>query len=202
MNKDLFNSAAKWALVLGLLMSCSRVYETKVLISGELSQFAWLTFEWLGSVAAYFYIIYLASKRRGDLVMAEHPEVGYSVRNIINYSVTISAMAAVIVGVTSHIYVVNEIGGYGEYAQLSADSLMKVISEVDVSQDMTEFYASSTETIRQSGENPPSIFSTTISMVANYIIAGFAVGGIIGLFTKRLPQQPDNNDQNEQSNEQ
>lgn len=191
MNRDMFNSAAMWALLLGVLMSASRIFETKVLISGELSQFAGLTIEWIGSVAAYIYLIYIATKKRGDVVMSEHPEMGYSVRMIINYSVIISAMAAVIVGISSHIYVVNMIGGYGEYAQLSADSLMKVISEVDVSQDMTDFYASSTETIRQSGENPPSIFSTTISMVANYIITGFAIGGIIGLFTKRKPQQPE-----------
>ncbi len=188
MNRDMFNGAAKWALLLGVMMSCSRVYETKVLISGELSQFAWLTIEWVASVAAYIYIIYVATKRRGDVLMSDSPEMGYPMRLIINYSIIISAMAAVIVGIVSHIYVDNVIGGYGEYAALSADSLMNVISQVDVSQDMTEFYEKSTDTIRESAENTPSIFTTTISMVANYVISGFVIGCIVGLFTRRKPE--------------
>ncbi len=188
MNKELFNSAAKWALLLGVVMSASRIFETKVLISADLTQFALLTVEWLFVLGLYFYIIFRASKSLGNDVMAATPERGYKMRDVMNYSVLISAMAAVIVGVSSHIYVVNVIGGYGEYAQLSADSIMKVISEVEVSQEMNDFYATSTESILKSGENPPSIFSTTISMVANYIISGFVVGAIIGLFTKRNPE--------------
>ncbi len=190
MNKELFNSAAKWALLLGAIMSLSRMYETKVLISGDLVKFAMLTVEWIVVVLIYFYIIFRASKSQAKSVMETMPERGYKVRDVMNYSVLISAMAAVIVGVSSHIYVVNVIGGYGEYAKLSAESIMKVISEVEVSQEMTEFYASSTDSILKAAENPPSIFSTTISMVANYIIAGFVVGGIIGLFTKRKPELP------------
>lgn len=191
MNKTLLNSAAKWALVLGALMSASRIYETSVMVSGDLMKFAFLTVEWFVAAALYIFIIYKANKVEARKAPAE---VGYTLRQSFNYSVLISALAGIIVAISSHIYVVNELGGYASYAVQSAESLLSVIREVDASPELVEFYEESAKTIRESGENPPSIFGSVISMVANYIIVGFITALITGFFTRRRPASNTNSE--------
>ncbi len=184
MKKEIFNSAAKWALLLGVVMSASRIYEASVMVSGDMMRFATMTLEWIAAVVIYFWIIYKANKSEARKAL---PEQGYSMRQSLNYSILISALAAVIIGVASHIYVVNVIGGYTNYALQSAESMITVIREAKLSGDLLEFYEKNIEAIRQAGDNPPSFLSTVISMVANYVIVGFFVGLITGLFTRRRP---------------
>lgn len=189
MNKAMLNSAAKWALLLGVLMSVSRIYETSVMVSGELMKFAFLTVEWFVASAIYIYIIYKANKIESLKAPAE---VGYTLRQSFNYSVLISALAGLIVAIASHIYVVSELGGYASYAEQSAESLLSVIREAEASPEIVAFYEQSAQTIRESGETPPSIFGTILSMVANYVIVGFVMALITGFFTRRRPQQNSN----------
>ncbi len=186
MNKELFNSAAKWALLLGVCMSLSRIFEAQVLMSGEITKFAFLTFEWIGALLLYVYIVYRATKSRVEFVMSEMAERGYRLGQVVNYSILVSALAAVIIGVSSHIFVVNFVGGYDVYAERSAESILSVVRDVEVSDELLELYETSAETIRESGKSTPNIVSTMISMVANYIISGFIVGLIVGIFTRRM----------------
>lgn len=184
MNKEYINSAAKWGLLLGLILSVSRIYEAGVMISGDMMKFAMLTFEWFAVLLLYIYIIYRASKLRSQSVDPAH---GYTFRQALNYSILISAFAGIIVGVSSHIHVVNVIGGYDVYAMKSVESIVSVMQEANVEQSIKEMYESGLESVKTIGENPPSIFSTVLSMVANYIISGFAIGLFVGFRTRRAP---------------
>ncbi len=180
--KEYFNSAAKWGLFLGVVLSLSRVYESGVMISGDMVKFAVLTVEWIAVMLLYIYIIYRANKSRA---MAVDPVVGYPFRTALNYSILISAFAGVIVGITSHIHVVNVIGGYDVYALKSVESIINVLNEANVEESVKEMYNTALESVKTIGENPPTIFSTVLSMVANYVISGFAVGLIAAFFTKK-----------------
>ncbi len=195
MNRDYFNSAAKWGLILGVVLSVSRVYESGVMISGDMMKFVALTFEWIAVLAAYIYVIYKANKQRA---VEADPTVGYPFRGALNYSILISAFAGIIVGIVSHIYVVNVIGGYDVYALKSIDSIVAVLNEANVEDNIVEMYNAGLDSIKGIGENPPSIFSTVLSIVANYIISGFLIGLIVGFFTKRAPITIE---QNSKSNE-
>lgn len=184
MNREYFNNAAKWGLLLGVVLSVSRIYESKVMISGDMMKFVGLTFEWFAVLILYIYVIYRANKQRATEAA---PNVGYPFRVALNYSILISAFAGVIVGITSHIYVVNVIGGYDVYAIESVNSIMSVLKEANVEDDIVAMYNTGLESVKEIGENPPGIFSTVLSIVANYIISGFAIGLIAGFFTKRAP---------------
>lgn len=185
MNREYFNSAAKWGLFLGAFLSMSRIYEANVMISGDIAGFAMLTVEWIVVTALYAYILYKANKIRSREV---DPTVGYPFRSALNYSILISAFAGIIVGAASHIHVANFIGGYDVYAIKSIESITNVLKEANVEQNIQEMYNSGLESVKTIGENPPSLFSTMISMMANYIISGFVIGLIVGYFTKRAPE--------------
>lgn len=185
MNRDFINSAAKWGLLLGAVLSVSRVYESGVMISGDMTKFAILTLEWIAVLILYIYIIVRANRAQAASAL---PENGYTMRQAINYSIMISALAAIIVGIVSHIYTVNVIGGYDVYAKLSVESMRSVLQQADVSSNISALYDEGMQSIEAIGENPPNIFSTTISMVANYIISGLFVGLIAGFFTRRAPE--------------
>ncbi|MFI3247904.1 MAG: DUF4199 domain-containing protein [Rikenellaceae bacterium] len=184
MGREYFNSAAKWGLFLGVILSLSRIYESSVMISGDMVKFAVLTAEWFAVLLLYVYIVYRANKMRAaEFDLSQ----GYSFRSALNYTMLISAFSGVIVGITSHIYVVNVIGGYDVYALKSVESIMKVMSEANVEDGVREMYNTGLESVKTIGENPPTIFSTVLSMVANYIISGFAIGLLMGFITKRAP---------------
>lgn len=196
MKREYFNSAAKWGLFLGIFLSISRIYEAGVMISGDMTKFAMLTVEWIVVAALYVYALYKANKIRSNEV---DPALGYPFRNALNYSMLISAFAGIIVGVASHIHVVNVVGGYDVYALQSIESITNVLKEANVEQNITDLYNSGLESVKAIGENPPSLFSTMISMMANYIISGFFIGVIVGYFTKRSPEIVEQN--NAESNE-
>ncbi len=188
MNTGYFNSVAKWGLILGILLSVSRIYEAEVMISGDITKFAVLTVEWIAVAALYIYILFKVNKIRSK---EADPHLGYPFRTALNYSMLISAFAGIIVGAASHIHVVNVIGGYDAYAMQSITSISNVLKEANVEQNIQELYDAGLQSVKTMGENPPSLFSTMISMMANYIISGFVIGLIVGYFTKKAPIAPE-----------
>ncbi len=181
--RELVNSATKWGLILGVLMSASRIVETNILISGSVSEFMFLTIEWFAAIVVYLLILYRANVQRAA---TRDAEVGYSFRDTLNYSILISIFASFIVAVSSHIYIVNFVGGYAEFADATTTSLNAVIAEagVDVESNaaLLEQSAKATEDIVS---NPPTIFSAVFSGVANYIVAGFFSTLIVFWFVRR-----------------
>ncbi len=183
--KEMLNGAAKWGLILGLLMSASRIFEINIMVSGDLSDFAILSIEWLLAVTAYAYIIYRANCEQ----IAKLPlEVSYGFREVLNYSILISLFASFIVAVSSHIYIMSAVGGYVSYIEQSFESMSRVIAEADLD---TESNSTLMGTLQgefssiDKESSSPNIISAIISSVANYIMAGLLSAIVTFLFVKR-----------------
>ncbi|MFI3306413.1 MAG: DUF4199 domain-containing protein [Rikenellaceae bacterium] len=181
--KEMVNSAAKWGLILGVLMSASRIFETRVLVSGDVSEFMFLTLEWVAASVIYVLILHRANKQRAASRPAEQ---GYAFRDILNYTILISIFASFIVAVSSHIYIVNSIGGYVNFAEATTESLNAVIAEagVDVESNaaLLEQSAKSTESII---DNPPTILTAVLSAMSSYILAGLLTTVALYWFVRR-----------------
>lgn len=193
--KELVNSAAKWGLILGVVMGASRIFETETLVSGGLSEYLLLTLEWFAAMFAYLLIIFLANRQRAA---KSSPEVGYTFRETMNYSVLVSLFAAFIVAVSSHIYITNSIGGYANFAEATTASLNAIIDEAGVEMaSNTELLRQSEKAIEDVAKNPPTIFTALVSSVANYVMAGLLSSMVIYWFVRRKRRDMfDNNNVN------
>ncbi len=191
-NKDILNDIAKWSLILGVVMSISRIVEYKIILSGDVSQFVMLAVEWPASIAAYAFIAYRANKKR---VLSLPKWVAYPLGVAINYTITISVFAAVIVGVCSHIFVMSpEVGGYEALTERSIDAMRSVVEQSNLPESTAEVYDdmfAKAQSSQSDVQRSPSMFSSIFSMVANYILSGFFIGLIVGLFVKRKAQVAD-----------
>ncbi|MFI3258550.1 MAG: DUF4199 domain-containing protein [Rikenellaceae bacterium] len=185
--KELANSAAKWGLIVGVLMSASRIYESSVMVSGDASSYVLVSFEWIFSSALFVYLLLRANKQRAN---ATPSEVGYGVRQVVNYTLVISIFASVIVAISSHIYISNVVGGYGLYAERSIESISRVLDEAQVGAEGEQIVEQSLLAAEDIKSNPPTIFTTIFSMVANYIIGAFLTSLIIVWFVRRRPVMP------------
>ncbi len=192
-NKELLNDVAKWGLILGLVMSLSRILEYNMLLSGDVVKFSLLVLEWPLAAGIYFYIILRANKRR----IAILPKwVAYPVGVAINYSMMISIFAAVLVGISSHLFVMSELGGYDVLTERMLVSMESVMSEVDMPEESMETYNQLLGNAESAMSDPeslqsPTIFSSIFTMASNYIISGFVIGLIVGLFVKRRAEVAD-----------
>ncbi len=183
------NESAKWGLLLGLLMSTSRVYEMSQIMSSSINGYVILSLEWLLSIAVYVAILCFACRGRG-----------LRFTQVIHFSMLISIFAGVIVGVVSHIYIVEVLGGYSSYIARSVSSIMGVMSEVQSAvkaQGLTsvsdgqminyfnQFMGDSDRLISEAAINKPTIFSSVFSMSTNYVLSGAVLGSIVGLFIRK-----------------
>ncbi len=203
-NKELLNDVAKWGLLLGVLMTISRILEYNMILSGDVVQVSLLIVEWPLAAAINFYILFRANKhRRSQLPLS----VGYPMRLAINYSIMISIFAAVLVGIASHLYVLTEVGGYAQLMERTISSMRTILDGNDaisesVMDSYNEMLANAEATVNSDdGGQSRNLFSAILSMVSNYIIAGFVNGLIVGFFLKRKPQVADviNKEQDESS---
>lgn len=183
--KDLLNGASMWGLILGLILSISKIIELRGVMSGDVEQFYLLAIEWFVVAVVTIYTLYRANRKRAASMPAE---LGYRFVNTLNYTVLISIFAGAIVGLSSHIYIVNVIGGYDVYASESLVSLTSLYSDFGLEESIAPYLAQIEATIPEMRSNPPSILSSLLSSVSNYIFVGFIVGVLISFFVKRKPE--------------
>lgn len=172
-----------WGLILGVVMSCSRIFEIKTLISGGFKSYMIMTIEWFVAMAVYVYILFKANRQRA----AEMPEeIGYRFGQSLNYSIVISIFAAVIVGIISHIYISNVVGGYDVYAEKSFLAISNIIEESGVEyDDVAGVVEQNMSSVEEIGKNPPSLLSWIMSSMASYILSSFVIGLFIAGITQR-----------------
>lgn len=188
--KELLNSAAKWGLGLGLLMALSRILESKWIISATVSNMTLLTFEWVFVATIYVLAIYRANKLRAA---SQPAEVGYRFSQSLNFTILISIFVAVIVGIASHIYIVNFIGGYDIFLEESISSIVTIMSENDMSNETaTALLDQSRESAELVKSDPPTIIGTIFSTISTYILSGFVVGLGVAALTQRRATQINN----------
>lgn len=187
---DLMNRVAMWGLILGVVMSCSRIFEIKMLITGGLKNYTMMTAEWFVAIFVYAYILFRANQQRSREIPADQE---FRFGQSLNYSIVIAVFAGVIVGITSHIYLTNVVGGYDVYAEKSFQAIVNIIEEADVEySDVEGLVEQNMSSVKAIGENPPSMLSWIMSSVASYILSSFVIGLGIASFTKRKGEVSNN----------
>lgn len=190
--KELFNSATKWGLILGLILSISKIIELRGVVNGGANGYFILFVEWLVVLGVTIYLLYRANRQR---VQSLPIEAGYRLGNVMNYTILISIFAGVIVGISTHIYIVNIIGGYDVYTAKSLTSISALYSEYGVDETLATYLGQIEDSIETMKQNPPSIISSIFSSLSSYIFMGLILSLIITPFVKRKPILNSNNEQ-------
>ncbi|MFR9603376.1 MAG: DUF4199 domain-containing protein [Rikenellaceae bacterium] len=180
--KSFFNEAAKWGLILGVMMGVSRVFEYRLMLSGSVTQYSLLTIEWVVVAVIYALLLYRAVKSRA---VAIYPSVGFSFGRSVNYAVVISMFAAVIVSLASFTYINSVVGGYDLYIGQLVTSVTSVIEEAKVESAVMDMYAETFAELKNTEVATPTIFDTLLSTLSMYILAGTFFGVIVSFFVKR-----------------
>ncbi len=203
-NKEYLNNCAKWGVILGMVMSCSRIIEMKYITSHEEGRFVALSVEYLFASIIYLVAIYQAIKLETKRVLKLDSSQKLRMSFFLNYAIFISILVGLMVGITSHIYINNVIGGYDSYMQQSLDSVLDTISIIknqfseagsaidfgSLDDGVAELRQQSATAIAEFEKNPPSIFTAILSSISDYIVSGFIFGGLFSfIITRKLNQQ-------------
>ncbi len=180
--KGMWNSAAKWGFILGVVMSCSRIFEQSVMLSGEVSKFALLAIEWIFAAILMGAIITKAIKERAAALGSG---VVMRLNQGVNFAILVSIFASIISAGAYYVYVTSQVGGFEVYAHQLVESLTKVISEVEISSDMRSIYLDYFRQIEGSEFSQITMFNIVINTMSNYIIVGAVYGLVISFFVVR-----------------
>ncbi len=181
-NKSFWNEVSKQGLLLGIVMSASKIFEQSIVIYGGIEYSIWVVLEWLLFAALFFVMLYKATQKRAASV---DPMLGFSFIQGINYMVLISAFAAVVVACVYYVYI-NSIVGYDNYI----DSLITIVVNAAESQPIDSSTANMIETLvdQMRTQTQPSIFAVLFNTVFQYAFAALLAGLILAGFISRKPQ--------------
>jgi len=99
--KTFWNEAAKWGVIVGLLLSVSFVVENLITVSGKMWLYYLMMLEWIGVVVLHFWLLLRFAQNRSRLYGAA---VGFTFGQGYGAVMTVSAFAGVIVGVVQEVY--------------------------------------------------------------------------------------------------
>ncbi|MFI3280479.1 MAG: DUF4199 domain-containing protein [Rikenellaceae bacterium] len=181
-DKSFWNEAAKYGLMLGVVMGASKIFEQSLVINGALEYAGWMLLEWFLFATLFFAILYRATKRRADSM---DPALGYSFGQGVNYMMLLSILAAIPVSCLYYVYI-NSIVGYDNYIE----GLISVMVAAAESRPIDATSANMVELLIDQVRSQPqvSIFSTLFSTVIQYAFAGLLAGLILAGFISRKPE--------------
>ncbi|MFI3301547.1 MAG: DUF4199 family protein [Rikenellaceae bacterium] len=192
---NFWNNAAKWGLLIGIIMGSSRILEYGLMLSGEVRNFALLTIEWVVVAVLYVILLYQVAKNRAVQI---YDTVGFSFGQSLNYAMIVSMFASVIVAAMTYVYINSVVGGYSIFIRAFTESAIKVLSETGVEGGIMDMYTDTLTRIDSEGVVEPTIFTTLLSTLSTYILAGIAAGAAVSLVVKSKIKKIFNSGQNEQ----
>ncbi len=181
-NKDFWNDVAKWGVLIGVIMGSSRVLEYGMMLSGDVKIYAMLTFEYAIVAVVYGVLLYHATRNR---VVETYDTLGYSFGRTLNYAMLVSIFASVVVAAMSYVYINSAMGGFNAYMDRLIVSITAVMGEAQMDNSTVEMYLDALEGVQSGDRVEPTIFSTLMSSISSYIMAGAGVGVIVALLVKR-----------------
>ncbi len=181
MDKVFWNDAAKWGLLIGIIMGSSRLLEYSFSMSGDVSRFTLYTFEWIVVAITYSVLLLRAVENRARIV---YKKIGFSIGYCVNYTMVISAFASIIVTALSHIYIESIVGGYMVYVEKFISSVNSVFEQMEIDSSIAELYTTAFNEMKNS-DNVPSLLDMFISNLSTYILSGVVVGFLVSLIAKR-----------------
>lgn len=196
-NKDFWNDVAKWGALIGVIMGSSRVLEYGMMLSADITTYALLTLEYVVVAVLYGVLLYRATLTR---VVTTYDKLGFSFGRALNYAMLISIFASVIVAAMSYVYINSFVGSYAIYLDRLIESITSVMNEAQMDRSMVEMYLNALDDVQSAEQVEPTIFTTFMSSISTYIMAGVGVGAIVSLLVKRYVKKNLSNKE-EQSNE-
>jgi hypothetical protein len=197
MNNNIFlNKALKYGAIIGLIMSISFIYENYVMwysnvpiVNACILYFV----EWLIVVCIYVWLIYRFTKSYSRNFT---PEMGFSFSQGLAFSLALTMLASIIVGVTATIF--QSIMGYDDFVQGyigRIDELVQLIKENSATDvEMPADFEEMRDGVRAMEQ--PSMLSNIYATMSNYVFMGFIICSIVSLIVRRRAVYI-NNSQNE-----
>ncbi len=193
--KTFWNEAAKWGVIVGLLLSVSFVVENLITVSGKMWLYYLMMLEWIGVVVLHFWLLLRFAQNRSRLYGAA---VGFTFGQGYGAVMTVSAFAGVIVGVVQAVYL-HLIVGYSNHIE----RIIAAVTEL-VSKSGSQMPASMEELLSQSFQQlrtapVPSVLQTVWGGLFSALFFGAVFGLIIAAITTRAPRPFD--ETNEESDD-
>lgn len=187
-NNPFWNDALKYGAILGALMSLSTIFESYLIYYSDVplvkASMIYLV-EWFAAIVVYVWLLVRFTKRYSNNFA---PEEGFNFSQGFGFIVMLSLLVAVIVGMMTTLFY--SIAGYdlfidGYLARI--DEMMSYMGENNLlTQPLNEDIEVWCDTIRYSTQ--PSMLSSILAAIDNYVFSGMVVGVIIALSVRRKPQ--------------
>lgn len=178
--ENFWNDAARWGAAVGSLLIFSFILEHRLAI-GE--RFGLYVVEWLLAVAAHYWLLHRAARRRSALYTAEE---GFSFGQGYGFLLAVSGFAGFLSGVAQHVYV-HFVVGYTAYFEGLMEMGRRQLAQIGASSPsmesaMSEFFAQLTSLPE------PSILSTIWGGIFSSCFFALLFGVIIAGVLSRAPQ--------------
>ncbi len=193
--KTFWNEAAKWGVIVGLLLSVSFVVENLITVSGKMWLYYLMMLEWIGVVVLHFWLLLRFAQNRSRLYGAA---VGFTFGQGYGAVMTVSAFAGVIVGVVQAVYL-HLIVGYSNHIERIIAAVTELVSKSG-SQMPASMEGLLSQSFQQLRTAPvPSVLQTVWGGLFSALFFGAVFGLIIAAITTRAPRPFD--ERNEESDD-
>ncbi len=193
--KTFWNEAAKWGVIVGLLLSVSFVVENLITVSGKMWLYYLMMLEWIGVVVLHFWLLLRFAQNRSRLYGAA---VGFTFGQGYGAVMTVSAFAGVIVGVVQAVYL-HLIVGYSNHIERIIAAVTELVSKSG-SQMPASMEGLLSQSFQQLRTAPvPSVLQTVWGGLFSASFFGAVFGLIIAAITTRAPRPFD--ETNEESDD-
>lgn len=182
--KTFWNEAAKWGVIVGVLLSVSFVLENLMTVSGRMGLYYLMMLEWIGVVVLHFWLLLRFVQSRSSLYGAAD---GFSFGQGYGCVMAVSAFAGVIVGVVQAVYL-HLIIGYQNYIERTITAMTDLISKSG-SQMPASFEGILAQSFQQLRTAPvPSVLESVWSGLFSTLLFGAVFGLIIAAIATRAPR--------------
>lgn len=182
--KTFWNEAAKWGVIVGVLLSVSFVLENLMTVSGRMGLYYLMMLEWIGVVVLHFWLLLRFVQSRSSLYGAAD---GFTFGQGYGCVMVVSAFAGVIVGVVQAVYL-NLIIGYQNYIDRTIEAMTDLISKSG-SQMPASFEGMLAQSFQQMRTAPvPSVLESVWSGLFSSLLFGAVFGLVIAAIVARAPR--------------
>ncbi|MFG6341906.1 MAG: DUF4199 domain-containing protein [Alistipes sp.] len=183
-HKTFWNEAAKWGVIVGLLLSVSFVVENLITVSGKMWLYYLMMLEWIGVVVLHFWLLLRFAQNRSRLYGAA---VGFTFGQGYGAVMTVSAFAGVIVGVVQAVYL-HLIVGYSNHIERIIAAVTELVFKSG-SQMPASMEGLLSQSFQQLQAAPvPSVLQTVWGGLFSALFFGAVFGLIIAAITTRAPR--------------
>ena len=180
--------------ILGGVMLASNIAETAIVGYGSNPSLLYaMAVEVIAVIALYIWLLVRFTRNYASLVLAERKEMPYfTYGNGLSYVVSVSMLASVIVAVGGYMFR-HYVVGFENYIANSVKLVEASLSQSEVPAASIGSYEQMFKAIQSQDE--PSLISSIISNLWNYLLGGTFVGLFIAAKTRRAPKIFDNKDE-------